>query len=157
MLKKMQPANRIKRPTGWIVKKGGKMNGLPQVIATLIPIAGITMIIFIVWFAEQRKAKESFQRHELLRKIAEAPGDAAQRVLEMIREQEYEAKMRRYEGMKLGGLIAAAVGLALVPVLAMLEPHEPSWIIGLIPLLVGAALFIYITFLAPKPSRSAQE
>jgi len=133
------------------------MNGLPQVIATLIPIAGITMIIFIVWFAEQRKAKESFQRHELLRKIAEAPGDAAQRVLEMIREQEYEAKMRRYEGMKLGGLIAAAVGLALVPVLAMLEPHEPSWIIGLIPLLVGAALFIYITFLAPKPSRSAQE
>jgi len=130
------------------------MNGVPAVVATFVPIAGIIMVIFIVFYGEQRKAKESFHRHELLRKIAESQGDAAQRVLEMIREQEYEAKVRKHEGMKLGGLIAAAVGLALMPVLAMLDQHRPSWIVGLIPFLIGTALFVYITYLAPKPSRS---
>jgi hypothetical protein len=136
------------------MKKEAKMNEIPAVVATFIPIAGIIMIIFTVWFAEQRKAKVSFYRHELLRKIAESQGDAAQRVLEMIREQEYESKVRRHEGMKLGGLIAAAVGLALIPVLALLDRENPSWIIGMIPFLIGTALFVYVTYLAPKPSRS---
>jgi len=130
------------------------MNGVPAVVATFVPIAGIIMIIFIVFYGERRKEKESFHRHELLRKIAESQGDAAQRVLEMIREQEYEAKVRKHEGMKLGGLIAAAVGLALMLVLAMLDQHKPSWIVGLIPFLIGTALFVYVTYLAPKPSRS---
>lgn len=132
------------------------MNGVPDVVAMFVPISGIIMVIFIVFYGEQRKAKESLHRHELLRKIAETQGDAAQRVLEMMREQEYEAKVRRHEGMKLGGLIAAAVGLALMAVLAMLNPHEPAWIVGLIPFMVGTALFVYVTFLAPKPSRSVQ-
>jgi hypothetical protein len=127
------------------------------VLGAMVPLAGIIMIIFIVWFAEQRKTKESFQRHELLRKIAETQGDAAQRVLDMMREQEYEAKVRRYGCMKLSGMITAAAGLALMPVLAMLNYHKPTWIVGLIPFLIGTALFVYVAFLAPKPSRSVQK
>jgi len=121
-------------------------------VAALIPIAGIAMVVLIVWFGERRKEKESLHRTELLRKIAESQGDASQRVLEMVRQQEYQARVRRREGLILGGLITAAVGIGVMVVLAMLERDEPAWIIGVVPLLIGAALFAYVLY-APKPSR----
>jgi hypothetical protein len=119
----------------------------------LIPIAGIAMVVLIVWFGERRKEKESLHRTELLRKIAESQGDASQRVLEMIRQHDYQAQVRRREGLKLGGLITAAVGIGVTVSLAMLDRNKPTWIIGVVPLLVGAALFVYVLYLAPKPSR----
>ena len=133
------------------------MSELPAVIGTLIPIAGIAMIVLIVWMDQRRREKEYFHRSELLRKIAESQGDAAQKVLEMIRQQDYEAKIRRQEGLKLGGLILAAVGIGLIVLLAMLERDEPAWTVGLIPLLIGAALIAYVHFMAPKPSRENPE
>jgi len=129
------------------------MHELPGVIATLIPIAGIAMIVLIVWIGEHRKEKEALHRNELLRKIAESQGDASQRVLEMIREQDRAAQTRRREGMKLAGLILAAIGIGLIPMLALLERGEPVWTVGFIPLLIGAALFAYVLFLAPKPDK----
>ena len=131
------------------------MSELPAVIGTLVPIAGIAMIVLIVWIGERRKEKENLHRSELLRKIAESQGDAAQKVLEMIRQQDYEAQVRRREGLKLGGLITSAAGIGLIVLLAMLERGEPVWTVGLIPLLVGAALIAYVLFMAPKPNREA--
>jgi hypothetical protein len=122
-------------------------------IGTLVPIAGIAMVVLFVWFGERRRERESFHRSELLKKIAESPGDAAQKVLAMIRQQEHDAQIRRREGMKLGGLITMAVGIGLMPMLYMLERNEPAWIVGLIPLLVGAALLVYVLLIAPKPMR----
>jgi len=131
------------------------MSELPAVIGTLVPIAGIAMIVLIVWIGERRKERENQHRTELLRKIAESQGDAAQKVLEMIREQDYQAQIRRREGLKLGGLITAASGIGLIFLLAMLEREEPVWAVGLIPLLIGAALFAYVLFMAPKPNRES--
>jgi hypothetical protein len=133
------------------------MSELPAVIGTLVPIAGIAMIVLIVWMGERRKERESFYRSELLRKIAESQGDAAQKVLDMVREQDYQAQIRRREGLKLGGLIAAAVGIGLIVLLALLEREEAVWTAGLIPILIGAALLVYVHFLAPKPSREGTE
>ncbi len=108
------------------------------------------MVVLIVLFTERRKERQSFHRSELLRKIAESQGDAAQKVLEMIREEAAEAKIRRREGMKLGGLITAGVGLGAMALLAMLVPEKQVWTAGLIPLLVGAALVVYVyVFAAP--------
>jgi hypothetical protein len=127
------------------------MNELPAVIGTLIPIAGIAMIVLVVWIGERRKEKEAFHRNELLRKIAESQGDASQKVLEMIRQQDREAQIRRREGLKLAGMITMAVGIGLIPMLAMLERGEPVWTVGLIPALIGVALFAYVFFFSPKP------
>jgi hypothetical protein len=129
------------------------MSDLPAVIGTLIPISGIAMIVLIVWIGERRKEKESLYRNELLRKIAESQVDSAQRVLDMIRHQDQEKKIRMREGLKLAGMVTGAVGLALIPMMAMLVPNRPVWAVGLIPALVGAALVAYVYFLAPKPDK----
>jgi hypothetical protein len=50
-----------------------------------------------------------------------------------------------------------AVGIALMPLLAVLAPEEPVWLAGLIPALVGAALLIYIIFLAPQTKKEYSE
>jgi hypothetical protein len=96
------------------------------------------------------KEKEALHRAELLRKIAEAPGDSAQRVLDMIRQQEADVQMRRREGMKLAGLITAPTGIGIMIFLSQIEKNTPVWLVGSIPLLVGAALFSYPMFFAPK-------
>lgn len=70
----------------------------------------------------------------------------------MIHQQEEQAKIRRREGMKLGGLITLAVGIGLMIFLAVVEPDKPVWTVGLIPVLVGGALAVYALFLAPKSS-----
>jgi hypothetical protein len=129
------------------------MSDLPAVIGTLIPIAGIAMIVLIVWIGERRKEKEALHRNELLRKIAESQGDAAQRVLDMIRQQDREAQIHRREGIKLAGMITMAVGIGLMPMLAMIARNQPVWTVGLIPALVGVALFSYVFFLSPKPDK----
>jgi hypothetical protein len=130
---------------------------LVPIVSMLIPISGIAMVVLIVWFGERRKERQSFQRTELLKRIAESQGDAAQKVLEMMREEERGAQIRRSEGMKLGGLVVLAIGIALMPMLAMLAPSEPVWLVGLIPALVGAALLIYVIFLAPKAKKEYPE
>jgi hypothetical protein len=129
------------------------MDNAPAVIATLVPIAGIAFVTIAVWLGERRKEKESFQRCELLRKIADSQGDAAQRVLAVIRQQDYEAQVRRREGLKLGGLITLAAGIGLMIFLYMIEREEPVWVAGSIPILVGAALVGYVFFLSAKPGR----
>jgi hypothetical protein len=125
--------------------------------AFLVPISVFVMVIFVAWFGTRQKERESFHRTELLKKIAESPGDAAQKVLEMMREEEHAAQIRRHEGMKLGGLIVLAIGIALMPLLAKLAPSEPVWLVGLIPALVGAALLIYAIFLSPRSKQESRE
>jgi hypothetical protein len=57
---------------------------------------------------------------------------------------------RRLQGMQLGGLITTAVGIGVMVLLRGLVHDEPVYLAGLIPLLVGAALLVYVFALAPK-------
>ena len=66
------------------------MEHLPAVFGTLIPIAGIAWLAVVVWLGTRQKEKEDFHRSEVLKKIAETPGDASQKVLELIRELQEE-------------------------------------------------------------------
>jgi hypothetical protein len=120
----------------------------------LVPISAIvgvfTFITVLAWVGEKRKERESFYRSEVLKKIADNPGDAARNVLELMRAQERSTEIRVREGIKLGGLITAAVGIGLMSFLKFLLPGAPVWMVGLIPLLVGAALLAYAFILAPK-------
>ena len=59
-------------------------------------------------------------------------------------------RTKKREGMKIGGLINLAVGVALMIFLRALVGDEPVYLCGLIPGLIGVALLTYALFLAPK-------
>lgn len=122
-------------------------------VGTLIPVAGIAFVTIMVWLDTRRKEREYSHRCELIKKIAESQGDAAEKALEMIRQQEEEAQIRRREGMKLGGLMILAAGIGLTIFLFVYVQFRPLWAVGLMPIFVGAALVAYALFMAPKSSR----
>ena len=122
--------------------------------AFLIPIVGsISLFSFLAvasWSDARRKERESYYMADALKKISESSGEAAKSALEYLREQEKIAVRKRVEGMKLGGLITAGVGIGVMIFLRGLEHSEPAYLVGVIPLLVGLALAIYGFVLAPK-------
>src|ERR1700678_2393060 len=126
------------------------------VAGMLVPIVGsIALFSFLTvngWADARRKEREAYYRGETLKKIAESSGEAARSAMELLREQEKNAAKRRLEGLKLGGLITAAVGLGVMVLLRGLEQEHPVYLAGLIPLLVGSALLVYRFVLAPKES-----
>ncbi len=124
------------------------------VVAVAIPVVGsIALFSFLAvasWSDARRKERETYYRSETLKKIAESSGEGAKAALELMREQEKNSVKRRLEGMKLGGLITTAVGVGVMVLLRGLEHDEPVYLAGLIPLLVGLALLLYVLLLAPK-------
>ena len=124
------------------------------VVAVAIPVVGsIALFSFLgvaAWSDARRKEREAYYKSEMLKKIAESSGEGAKAAIELVREQEKSAVRRRLEGMKLGGLITAVVGIGVMALLHGLEHEEPVYLAGLIPLLVGMALLTYAFFLAPK-------
>jgi uncharacterized protein (UPF0254 family) len=129
------------------------------VAALFIPIIGsIALFSFLgvaSWSDARRKEREAYYTAETLKKIAESSGEGAKSALELLREKERNAVRRRLEGMKLGGLITAAVGLGVMALLRGLEHEEPAYLIGLIPFLIGVALLVYAFMIAPKEQVNA--
>ena len=127
---------------------------LVGVIAVLIPVVGsIALFSFLsvaVWSDARRREREEYYRSETLKKIAESSGESAKAALDLLREQNRTVTKRRLEGMKLGGLITAVVGIGVMALLHGLAHEEPVYLAGLIPLLIGVALLTYSFFLAPK-------
>jgi len=135
----------------------GDINGnLIPVAAMFVPIIGsIALFSFLAvasWSEARRKEREAYYRGETLKKIAESSGESAKSALELLREQEKNSSSRRHEGMKLGGLITTAVGLGVMVLLYGLVPREegPVYLSGVIPLLIGIALLLYVFMLSPK-------
>ena len=127
---------------------------LPEIVAVLIPIVGsIALFSFLgvaSWSDARRKEREAYYTAETLKKIAESSGEGAKAAIDYIQEQNKNAIRRRLEGMKLGGLITAAVGIGLMFFLHGVEHEEPAYLVGLIPLLIGVALLVYAFALAPR-------
>jgi hypothetical protein len=80
---------------------------------------------------------------------AEKTGQGAEKVLEVIHEEERIAQRKRVEGLKLGGLITTMVGVGLGILFYTVEVEAIA--VAAIPLLIGLALLAYAVFLAPKP------
>jgi len=157
----MQPQPDQSGPTERKQKNFKELTMTFDVDGNLIPIAGImvplvgsialfSFLAVASWSDARRKEREAYYKNETLKKIAESSGEGAKSALELLREQEKNAAKRRLEGMKLGGLITAAVGIGLMVFLHGVEREEPAYLVGLIPLLIGLALLIYPFLLAPK-------
>lgn len=132
---------------------GGDDNAI-GVVAIAIPVVGsIALFSFLsvaAWSDARRKERQEYYRSETLKKIAESSGEGAKAAIELLREQNKNVAKHRLEGMKLGGLVTAVVGIGVMVLLHGLEHDEPVYLVGLIPLLVGLVLLIYGFFLAPK-------
>jgi hypothetical protein len=102
----------------------------------------------MVWADTRRREREALYRSETIKKISETQGAGS--VVEFIREEEKIAARRNREGQRLGGLVTAGVGVAIMVMLAGLDRKEPAYLAGLVPLVVGAALLVYSYVLAPK-------
>jgi len=118
-----------------------------------LSVASVALFSFVAvaaWSDARRREREAYYKSETLKKIIEKEGPGANTALELIREEERRENRRLVEGIKIGGLVTAAVGLGLFPLLRGIAPGEPVYLAGLIPLLIGIALLAYAYILAPK-------
>jgi hypothetical protein len=106
-------------------------------------------IPLVTWMDTRRKEREAFYKAETFRRVAESSSEGAKAALEMMREQDRQTRMKTLEGMKIGGMITLAVGIALGIFLRAMERSEPAYLCGLIPGLIGVAMLTYALFLAP--------
>ena len=129
-------------------------DNIVPVAAMLIPIVGsialFTFLAVTTWSEARRKEREAYYTSETLKKIAESSGEGAKSALELMREKQKNIVKNRLEGVKLGGLVTAAVGVGVMALLRGLVNDEPVYLAGLIPLLIGAAMLAYAFALAPK-------
>jgi hypothetical protein len=118
-----------------------------------LSIGSVALFSFIgvaAWVDARRREREAYYRSETLKRIAGADASGAQAALEHLHEQErYQAQNVR-ERNKRAGLVVAAIGLGLLPLLRAVAPNEPVYLAALIPLLIGFALLVYAYLLAPR-------
>jgi len=122
-------------------------------IFTFLSVGSVALFSFVAvtaWADARRREREAYYKSETLKKIIEKEGPAANAALELFREEERNATRRRVEGFKLGGLVMAAIGIGLFPLLRGIAPDEGVYLAGFIPLLIGVALLAYGYILAPK-------
>ncbi len=118
-----------------------------------LAVASVALFSFLavsVWTDARRKEREAYYQTETAKKLAESPGAGANAAVELLREQERIGLRRKREGVKLGGLITAAVGIGVMVMLRGLEHNEPAYLVGVVPLLIGVAMLTYGYVLAPK-------
>lgn len=100
-----------------------------------------------IWSENRRGERESLYKFELMKKLAEQPSDAAERVLQFMRDEERKKEDRKRAvarvGQRLGGTITLLVGMVLMMFLWHLVPAKPIWMVGLFPLCVGLALLTF--------------
>jgi hypothetical protein len=129
-------------------------DNMVEVVSVAIPVVGsialFSLLAVAAWSDARRRERETYYKSETLKKIAESSGEGAKAAMELIREQEKNVVRRRREGMQLGGLITAAVGIGVMALLRGLVRDEPVYLAGLIPLLIGLAMLTYTFLLAPK-------
>ncbi|MGA8109581.1 MAG: hypothetical protein WB974_09110, partial [Acidobacteriaceae bacterium] len=76
-------------------------------------------------------------------------GAGANSALELLREEDRIVTARTKWGLQIGGLVTGAVGLGVMIFLAVLLGGNGVWLCGLIPLLVGVALYVSARFVKP--------
>ncbi|HEX4068414.1 MAG TPA: hypothetical protein VHZ09_20510 [Acidobacteriaceae bacterium] len=104
-------------------------------------VALFSMISIASWSGARQKEREAYYKNDMLKKLAEAQGPGANSALELLREEDRIIAARTRWGLQIGGLVTSAVGLGLMIFLAALLGANGVWLCGLIPLLVGGALY----------------
>ena len=59
-------------------------------------------------------------------------------------------RLRRAHGLMISGSVLIAVGLGLFVLLRVMQPNDPNWVVGSIPLFVGLALIFSSRVVWPR-------
>lgn len=104
----------------------------------------------VTWIDSRRKEREAFYKAEMFRRLAESSTDSAKAAIELLREESRQEQIKKIEGLKIGGIITLGVGIAMIIFMAFLTGHERGapFFVGLVPAFVGAAMLIYVYFMA---------
>ena len=116
---------------------------------TIGAIALFSFLAVATWSGTRQKEREAYYKTEMLKKIAEQGGEKNP-ALEYLREQERIAERKRVAGIKVGGLVNIAVGLAIIALLYGLVPIKAVSLCGLFPLFIGVALLLHVQLSAEK-------
>jgi hypothetical protein len=109
----------------------------------------VVFIPLVSWIDSRRKEREAFYKAETFRRVAESSGEGAKAAMAMLQEEGRQVRVKTREGLKIGGVINLAVGVALLIFLRALIGNEPVYLCGLIPGFIGVAMLVYAFFLAP--------
>jgi hypothetical protein len=108
----------------------------------------VVFIPLVSWIDSRRKEREAFYKADTFRRVVESTGESAKAALAMLQEEGRQQRIKTREGMKIGGVINLAVGIALVIFLHALIAGEQVYLCGLIPAFIGAAMLVYVFFLS---------
>ncbi len=100
----------------------------------------------------RRRERDAYYRNETVRRLTESQGAGADAAIGLLREDDRLRVARRIESIRLGGLITVAIGIGIMVFFSFIDQdtRQVGVAIGSIPLLVGAALLLYVYVLAPK-------
>jgi hypothetical protein len=104
-------------------------------------VALFSMIAVASWSSSRQKEREAYYKADMIKKVAEAQGPGAASALELMREEARLIATRTKQGLKIGGLVMAAIGIGLMIFLRAIVTDEPVYLCGALVLLIGAALF----------------
>jgi hypothetical protein len=113
-------------------------------------ISFFSFLAVATWVGTRLQERQAFYESETLKKIAETQVGGANAALDYLREKDKIARAKQREGLKLGGLVCIAVGLALSFFLMTFPLTRNVDLAGLIPFLVGVALLAYALIFARK-------
>jgi hypothetical protein len=132
---------------------GEAQERIPMAMFAFLSIGAFALFgIFLpvtVWLENRRKEREAYYRAEMMRRLAESSGEGAKAAIELLREEEHMRHAKKLDGMKIGGLVNIAVGVGLGAMLWSVAGQSGGpYLVGLIPMLIGVALLIYVFFMA---------
>lgn len=112
------------------------------VFLAVASVALFSMVSIAVWSGARQKEREAYYKNDMLKKLADTPGPGANAALELMREEARIGAERTRQGLRIAGLITTAAGIGVLIFLrALLGTQQGVYLCGLIPLLVGLALY----------------
>ena len=118
----------------------------------IIVTASLAFVSVMVWLDNHRKEREAHYRNEMAQRIAEARDPAP--LLAYVQELERIEAMRSRTKTRVAGIITLAVGIPMTVLFHQAAPGTATYLVGLIPLLVGVALLI-LSELILRPGKPA--
>ena len=121
-------------------------------------VVGVFWLAFFAWTTvlgwsiQRRKEREAHYRHETEKQLIDQGQVSVEQLIRLRGQDERSSRLRRREGLKLGGLLTAGAGIGILVALQLIDTGEfELGALGWVPLGIGAALLLYAYVLYPKP------
>jgi len=132
----------------------------PFALFLFLAVSAVALFTFIAvasWTRARKEERIALYRSELLKKVAEQPGEGARQVLEILRQEAAQKELAKRRGLLLAGMITGAVGIGVMVMLSGIKDPELSvWTVGLFPFLIGLVMVLFAWF-GMRPRQAPQE